>query len=79
MLYAELVPRSSIIVMNKEDKGVVRGAEAEVDPIGPFRRQARHFDRSDEDSMDSDSLTYEVPLSLIYSSLFLFVDHRIDQ
>lgn len=61
---AQLVPRSSIIVMNKEDKGVVRGAEAEVDPIGPFRRQARHFDRSDEDSMDSDSLTYEELLEL---------------
>ena len=64
---AELVPRGSITVMNREDKGVVRGAEAE--PAMHFRRarygHAGSDDDDDEgelnaDAVDTDAMSYEV-------------------
>jgi hypothetical protein len=64
---AELVPRGSITVMNREDKGVVRGAEAE--PAMHFRRvrygHAGSEDDDDEgelnaDAVDTDAMSYEV-------------------
>jgi hypothetical protein len=65
---AELVPRGSITVMNREDKGVVRGAEAE--PAMHFRRvRYRHAGDDDDDedegelnadAVDTDAMSYEV-------------------
>lgn len=68
---AELVPRGSITVMNREDKGVVRGAEAE--PAMHFRRvRYRHAGDDDDedegelnaDAVDTDAMSYEQLLAL---------------